>query len=79
MVTDLSRIWEHRDKFVYAFASQALLSNFVASFTQKIYAFSALTLLVGRQEGHPAFKTLSGGVLASLLVWSEVQTCVRPS
>ena len=36
VVTDLSRIWEHRDKFVYAFASQALLSNFVASFTQKI-------------------------------------------
>ena len=24
-------------------------------------AFSALTLLVGRQEGHPACKTLSGG------------------
>jgi len=23
--------------------------------------FSALTLLVGRQEGHPAFKKLSGG------------------
>jgi len=27
------------------------------------YAFSALTLLVGRQEGHPACKKLSGGVL----------------
>jgi len=26
--------------------------------------FSALTLLVGRQEGHPACKNLSGGVLA---------------
>jgi len=25
--------------------------------------FSALTLLVGRQEGHPACKKLSGGVL----------------
>jgi len=25
-------------------------------------AFSALTLLVGRQEGHPACKKLSGGV-----------------
>jgi len=32
-------------------------------------AFSALTLLVGRQEGH------SGGMLAWLSVWSEVQTC----
>jgi len=33
-------------------------------------AFSALTLLVGRQEGHPACKKLSGGVLAWLSVWS---------
>jgi len=29
-------------------------------------AFSALTLLVGRQERHPACKKLSGGVLAWL-------------
>ena len=29
-------------------------------------AFSALTLLVGQQEGHPACKKLSGGVLAWL-------------
>jgi len=35
-------------------------------------AFSALTLLVGRQEGHLACKKLSGGVLAWLSVWSEV-------
>jgi len=35
------------------------------------HAFSALTLLVGRQEGHPACKKLSGGVLAWLSVWSE--------
>ena len=42
-------------------------------------AFSALALLVGRQEGHPARKKLSGGVLAWLSVWSEVQTCTRPS
>jgi len=35
---------------------------------------SALMLLVGRQEGHPACKKLSGGVLAWLSVWSEVQT-----
>ena len=37
--------------------------------------FSALTLLVGRQEGHPA----CGRVLAWLSVWSEVQTCIWPS
>ena len=44
-----------------------------------LYAFSALTLLVGRQEGHPACKKLSGGVLAWLSVWSEMQTCILPS
>jgi len=39
-----------------------------------------LTLLVGRQEGHPACKKLkSGGVLALLSVWSEMQTCMWPS
>ena len=43
------------------------------------FAFSASTLLVGWQEGHPACKKLSGGVLAWLSVWSEVQTCIRPS
>jgi len=42
-------------------------------------AFSALTLLDGRQEGHPACKRLSGGVLAWLSVWSEVQTCIWSS
>ena len=42
-------------------------------------AFSALTLLVGRQEGHPACKKQSGGVLAWLSVWSEMQTCIWPS
>ena len=42
-------------------------------------AFSALTLLVGRQEGHPACKKLSGGVLAWLSVWCEVQTCIWSS
>ena len=39
---------------------------FVMSFMTS--AFSALTLLVGRQEGHPACKKLSGGVLAWLSV-----------
>ena len=42
-------------------------------------AFSALALLVGRQEGHPACKKLSGGVLAWLSVWSKVQSCIWPS
>jgi len=42
-------------------------------------ACSALTLLVGQQEGHSACKKLSGGVLAWLSVWSKVQTCIWPS
>jgi len=35
------------------------------------FAFSALTLLVGWQEGHPACKNLSGGVLEWLSVCSN--------
>jgi len=47
-------------------------SLFFAAYLFILYAvaFSALTLLVGRQEGHPACKKLSGGVLAWLSVWS---------
>ena len=45
----------------------------------KLFAFSALMLLVGRQEGHPACKKQSGEVLAWLSVWSEVQTCIWSS
>jgi len=52
---------------------------FLVSVTTLSFAFSALTLLVGRQEGHPAGKKLSGGVLAWLSVWSEMQTCIWPS
>ena len=41
-----------------------------------VLAFSALTLLVGWQEEHPARKKTSDEVLAWLSVWSEVQmTC----
>jgi len=35
----------------------------------EVFAFSALTLLVGRQEGHPACKKLSGVMLAWLSAW----------
>jgi len=44
-----------------------------------VIAFSALTLLVGWWEGHPACKKLSGAVLAWLSVWGVVQTCIWPS
>ena len=46
-------------------------------FATIIYIESALMLLVGWQEGHPACKKLSGE--AWLSVWSEVQTCIWPS
>jgi len=36
------------------------------------FAFCALTLLIGCQEEHPAFKQLSDEVLAWFSVWSEV-------
>jgi len=32
--------------------------------TLNVFAFSALTLLDGQQEGHPACKKLGGGMLA---------------
>jgi len=35
-----------------------------------------LTLLVGQQEGHLACKKLSGGMLAWLCIWGEVQICI---
>ena len=44
-----------------------------------IYAFSALMVLVRRQEGHPACKKQSGGVLMWWSLWSKVQTCIWPS
>ena len=55
------------------------LSLVVASVVWRLLAFSALTLLVGRQEGHPACKKLSGGVLAWLSVWSELQIVYGPA
>ena len=42
------------------------ISDFRRFTDDDLVAFSALTLLVGRQEGHPACKKLSGGMLAWL-------------
>jgi len=44
-----------------------------------LFAFSALMLLVGRQEWHPACKKPSGWMLAWLCVWVKVQICIWPS
>ena len=40
---------------------------------------STLMLLVCWQEGHPAYENQSGGVLAWLSVWGELQICIWPS
>jgi len=44
-----------------------------------ITAVSAVTLLVRWQEGHPAYKTLSGAMLAWLYVWVKMQICIWPN
>jgi len=64
------------DPYTYSFFSSYPFCIFIFLV---IFAFSALTLLVGRQEERPACKKLSGVVLAWLSVWSEVQTCIWPS
>ena len=58
---------------------QEMLGFWDGSGISGMLAFSALTLLVGQQEGHLACKKLSGEVLAWLSVWSKVQTCIWPS
>ena len=65
-------------KHLHSMTVQAVIFKLTV-FISWCSAFSALTLLVGRQEGHPACKKLSGGVLAWLSVWSEVQTCICSS
>ena len=61
----------------YGTAYNIHMMCYVTGYTR--YAFSALMVLVGRQEGHPAGKKLSVLVLAWLSAWSEVQTCIWPS
>jgi len=42
-------------------------------------AFSAVTQLVGRQEGHLACNKLSGGVLVWLSVWVRCRLACGPA
>jgi len=54
--------------------------SFLLTIIRSIHALSALTLLVRWQEGHLAYKNLSGELLQWLSVWSEVQMmCILPS
>jgi len=43
-----------------------------------IFLFSALTLLVGRQDGHPACKKLGVGLLV-VIIWQELCTTYSSS
>jgi len=54
-------------------ASSMLATQFYHIYHICTIVFSALTLLFGRQEEHPACKKLSNEVLAWLSVWSKVQ------
>ena len=51
---------------------RAHVTSYSTFFLETVLVSGALTLLVGRQEGHPACKKLSGGVLVWLFVWSDV-------
>jgi len=72
--SEVTTLWRYTNLFIIIIIITVLLTNAFSA-----GAFSALTLLVGRQERHPACKKQSGGVLAWLSVWSEVQTCIWPS
>jgi len=41
--------------------------NFLLNHSDSILSFSALTLLVGRQKGHPACETLGVGLLLVMI------------
>ena len=78
MFTHWSRQKVRELRLVYSDSDSLTITAFSAS------VFSALTLLVGRQEAHPACKKLTGGVLAWWVLawlsdWSEVKTCIWPS
>jgi len=53
--------------------------NFLCMLPMARCAFSALTLLVGRQEGHPARKKLSGGMLAWYLSGARCRLAYGPA
>jgi len=44
-----------------------------------LLTFNAMTLLVGRQEWHPACKKTEWWVPTWLSVWGKVQICIWPS
>ena len=64
---------------ILKFLSSAMVDLALFLLTLNSFNPSVLWHLVGWQEGHPAHKKLSSGVLAWLFVWSDVQICMWPS
>ena len=56
-----------------------VITNFRKLEFENYVAFSALTLLVGRQEGHPACKKLSGGMLHGYLSGARCRLAYGPA
>ena len=65
--------WVHRKCSGIKGIMYKVMETFVCRVCMNPNAFSALTLLVGRQEGYPACKKLSVGMMAWLYVWVKVQ------
>ena len=59
--------------------SEHIVTKLRANILEYILAFSALRLLVGWQEGHPACKNWVVGCWHCYSVWGEVQICIWPS
>jgi len=70
-------VFYHINCYQWPISCRWLLMEWAALYWLLI-AFSALTLLVGRQEGHPACKKTEWWDVG-VVVWDEVQTCIYPS
>jgi len=62
-----------------AFVAESAKPDDHLSVCPVITAFSALTLLVGRQEGHPACKKLSSGVWRGYLSGARCRLAYGPA
>jgi len=67
-------LWQFKKCFYY---HPRILKNVLN--TLEAIAFSALTLLVGRQEGHPACKKLSGGCWRGYLSGARCRLAYGPA
>jgi len=75
LVIEMTGVLVHPDWTVCKIGLTKFAIVFLSN-TDTYCTFSALTLLVWRQKGHPACKKLSGGMLAWLCVWVKVQICI---